>query len=59
MLKNLDKGFIEFNSYLAVVNYIKNILYIFSKKNITRIDHIVFVIVLSIIIINLIYIYLL
>jgi NADH-quinone oxidoreductase subunit L len=51
LLKNLDRGILEYFGHLFIVNNIKKILHIFSKKHVGRIDYIVFVMILSIIII--------
>ena len=57
LFKDLDKGFIDFIGNFGIVNKINKILYLFSKKNKNRIDYIVFVMVLSIFIINFILIF--
>jgi NADH:ubiquinone oxidoreductase subunit 5 (subunit L)/multisubunit Na+/H+ antiporter MnhA subunit len=51
LFKDLDKGIIEFMGHLSIVSNIKNILYLFSKKNKSRIDYIVFIMILGIVII--------
>lgn len=52
LFKNLDRGIIEYLGHLSIVNNIKKILHYFSKKNKSRIDYIVFIMVLGLIIIN-------
>lgn len=54
LFKDLDKGIIEFMGHLSIVSNIKNILYLFSKKNKSRIDYIVFIMILGIVIISII-----
>lgn len=54
LLKNLDRGILEYMGHLFIVNNIKKILHFFSKKNVGRIDYIVFVMILGVIIINII-----
>ena len=51
LFKNLDKGIIEFLGHVSIVNNIKKIIQFFSKKNQTRIDYIVFIMILGVIII--------
>lgn len=52
LMKNLDRGILEYIGHLFIVNNIKKILHFFSKKNVGRIDYIVFVMILGVIIIN-------
>ena len=52
LMKNLDRGLIEYVGHLFIVNTINKILYIFSKKYPGRIDYFVFTIILGVIIIN-------
>ena len=58
LFKNLDKGFIEYMGHLFIVNNIKKILHFFSKKNVGRIDYIVFVMILGIIVISMVLLFL-
>jgi hypothetical protein len=50
-MKNLDRGIIEYLGHLFIVNNIKKILFIFSKKYPGRIDYFVFTMVIGIILI--------
>jgi hypothetical protein len=50
-MKNLDRGIIEYLGHLFIVNNIKKILYLFSKKNSGRIDYFVFIMIIGIILI--------
>ena len=52
LMKNLDRGLIEYIGHLFIVNVINKILFFFSKKYPGRIDHFVFVIIVGIILIN-------
>jgi NADH-ubiquinone oxidoreductase chain 5 len=58
LFKNLDRGVIEYMGHLFIVNNIKKILHFFSKKNVGRIDYIVFVMVLGIIVISMVLLFL-
>ena len=49
LMKNLDRGIIEYLGHLFIVNNIKKILYLFSKKYPGRIDYFVFTMVIGII----------
>ena len=51
LMKNLDRGIIEYLGHLFIVNNIKKILYLFSKKNSGRIDYFVFIMIIGIILI--------
>ena len=51
LMKNLDRGIIEYLGHLFIVNNIKKILYLFSKKNSGRIDYFVFIMITGIILI--------
>jgi hypothetical protein len=50
-MKNLDRGIIEYLGHLFIVNNIKKILYLFSKKNAGRIDYFVFIMIIGIMLI--------
>jgi NADH-ubiquinone oxidoreductase chain 5 len=50
-MKNLDRGIIEYLGHLFIVNNIKKILYLSSKKNSGRIDYFVFTMIVGIILI--------
>jgi hypothetical protein len=50
-MKNLDRGLIEYLGHLFIVNNIKKILYLFSKKNAGRIDYFVFIMIIGIMLI--------
>ena len=52
LMKNLDRGLIEYIGHLFIVNFINRILFFFSKKYPGRIDHFVFIIIVGIILIN-------
>jgi len=52
LMKNLDKGLIEYLSHLLIVNTINKLLVLFSKKHANRIDYLVFIIILGVIIIS-------
>lgn len=58
LFKNLDRGVIEYMGHLFIVNNIKRILHFFSKKNVGRIDYIVFVMVLGVIVISMVLLFL-
>jgi hypothetical protein len=51
LMKNLDRGIIEYLGHLFIVNNIKKILYLFSKKNSGRIDYFVFTMIIGIVLI--------
>lgn len=51
LMKNLDRGIIEYLGHLFIVNNIKKILYFFSKKYPGRIDYFVFTMIIGIILI--------
>ena len=51
LMRNLDRGIIEYLGHLFIVNNIKKILYLFSKKNSGRIDYFVFTMIIGIILI--------
>ncbi len=51
LMKNLDRGIIEYLGHLFIVNNIKKILYLFSKKYPGRIDYFVFTMVIGLILI--------
>lgn len=51
LMKNLDRGIIEYMGHMFIVNNIKNILHFFSKKNVGRIDYIVFVLILGVVVV--------
>jgi hypothetical protein len=51
LMKNLDRGIIEYLGHLFIVNSIKKVLYLSSKKNSGRIDYFVFTMVIGIILI--------
>lgn len=52
LMKNLDRGLIEYIGHLFIVNFINKISFIFSKKYPGRIDYFVFTIIIGIILIN-------
>lgn len=52
LMKNLDRGLIEYIGHLFIVNFIYKISFIFSKKHAGRIDYFVFTIIVGIILIN-------
>lgn len=52
LMKNLDRGLIEYIGHLFIVNFINKISFIFSKKHAGRIDYFVFTIIVGIILIN-------
>ena len=52
LMKNLDRGLIEYIGHLFIVNFINKISFIFSKKHSGRIDYFVFTIIVGIILIN-------
>ena len=52
LMKNLDKGIIEYISHMFLVNNINKILYLFSKKHSGRIDYFVFTMILGIVVLN-------
>ena len=58
LFKNLDISVIEYMGHLFIVNNIKRILHFFSKKNVGRIDYIVFVMVLGVIVISMVLLFL-
>ena len=51
LMKNLDRGIIEYLGHLFIVNNIKKVLHLFSKKYPGRIDYFVFTMVIGIILI--------
>ena len=57
LMKNLDRGLIEYIGHLFIVNFINRILFIFSKKYPGRIDYFVFTIIIGIIYINILLIF--
>ena len=50
-MKNLDRGIIEYLGHLFIVNNIKKVLHLFSKKYPGRIDYFVFTMVIGIILV--------
>ena len=58
LFKNLDRGVIEYMGHLFIVNNIKRILHLLKKKNVGRIDYIVFVMVLGVIVISMVLLFL-
>lgn len=52
LMKNLDRGLIEYIGHLFIVNFINKISFMFSKKYAGRIDYFVFTIIVGIILIN-------
>ncbi len=51
LMKNLDRGIIEYLGHLFIVNNIKKVLHLFSKKYPGRIDYFVFTMVIGIILV--------
>ena len=51
LMKNLDRGIIEYLGHLFIVNNINKLLHLFSKKHSGRIDYFVFTMVIGIILI--------
>jgi hypothetical protein len=56
LMKNLDRGIIEYLGHLFIVNNIKKILYLSSKKNSGRIDYFVFTMIVGIVLIFFVFI---